>query len=433
MDFYLIDLISVFLETYTCYVFFNAIGEKRKHKFLIVINYLIFIFSMATLYYYEDNNIIKIAFLFVYCFILSLSNKIDKKFRWLSVLILFIIINAVELVVGFFMSLIFSTTVEIIKNSILYYTVGVLASKSITILIVKLIQFKYKSNEINLPKSVILLFSIFPIITLGVGILLIGVFGVDINPKYAGVGVISELLLIIANITVFYLFEIYAKKNNEEYFLKIEQESLKLQTKYLEEKIDKQIVSSKEMHDLKNKLFAIKNMLENNYTDGINKIDEVCEIVQGMQNITYTSNNAIDSLINSKKRTIDANNINFKCECYVCGFENYKEIDLCALIGNLLDNSIEACLNIKDRIIKLYFKQVDEYLNIIIKNTYSKDMVIQDFKTSKNNKYLHGFGLLNVETICKSYNGSIKIYQNDYFEVSVLLRNNATYVKKNVV
>lgn len=388
---------------------------------------------MATLYYFEDNNIIKIAFLFVYCFILSLSNKIDKKFRWLSVLILFIIINAVELVVGFFMSLIFSTTVEIIKNSILYYTVGVLASKSITILIVKLIQFKYKSNEINLPKSVILLFSIFPIITLGVGILLIGVFGVDINPKYAGVGVISELLLIIANITVFYLFEIYAKKNNEEYFLKIEQESLKLQTKYLEEKIDKQIVSSKEMHDLKNKLFAIKNMLENNYTDGINKIDEVCEIVQGMQNITYTSNNAIDSLINSKKRTIDDNNINFKCECYVCGFESYNEIDLCALIGNLLDNSIEACLNIKDRIIKLYFKQVDEYLNIIIKNTYSKDMIIQDFKTSKNNKDLHGFGLLNVETICKSYNGSIKIYQNDYFEVSVLLRNNATYVKKNVV
>lgn len=44
MYFYLIDLISVFLETYICYVFFNAIGEKRKHKFLIVINYLIFIF-----------------------------------------------------------------------------------------------------------------------------------------------------------------------------------------------------------------------------------------------------------------------------------------------------------------------------------------------------------------------------------------------------
>lgn len=33
MYFYLIDLISVFLETYICYVFFNAIGEKENINF----------------------------------------------------------------------------------------------------------------------------------------------------------------------------------------------------------------------------------------------------------------------------------------------------------------------------------------------------------------------------------------------------------------
>ena len=188
-------------------------------------------------------------------FILSLSHNISIKFRWLSVLMLFIIINVVEMLVGFIMSAVFSMTVSDIRETILYYTVGVLASKTLTFLIVKLIQFKNKTNDIKVSKSIIALYSIFPIITLVVGIILIGGFGTDIDPIYSVIGVIAEILLVIANISVFYIFERYARKTNIQFELQLEQEQLKIQSQYLEDKIEKQILSAKELHDFKIELF----------------------------------------------------------------------------------------------------------------------------------------------------------------------------------
>lgn len=424
MDFYLIDVLSIIFEALIINTFFNAVGSKGNNKWLKLVNYLSFILVLSVIYLLTDLVWIKLILLFVYMFVLSLSHNISIKLRWLSVLILFIIINVVEMLVGFIMSAVFFMTVSTIRETILYYTVGVLASKTLTFLIAKLIQFKNKTNDIKVSKSIIALYSIFPIITLAVGIILIGGFGADISPMYSVVGVIAEILLVIANISVFYIFERYARKTNTQFELQLEQEQLKLQSQYLEEKIEKQILSAKEMHDLKNQLFAIKQLLINNTSDGISKIDEICQVVEGMQCIVYTSNKSIDSLINSKKKEIDLNNISFKCDCYISGFDEINDLDLCVLLGNLLDNAIEACLKLESRrSIKLSFKQFDNYLNIIIRNTYINDNN-EKLYTTKVNKLIHGFGLKSVKSIVEKYEGNYQIIKADgFFTTSILLKN----------
>lgn len=423
MDFYLIDVLSIIFEALIINTFFDSVGSK-KNKWLKLGNYLSFILILSIIYLFVDIVWIKLIILFVYMFILSLSHNISIKFRWLSVLILFIIINVVEMLVGFIMSAVFSMTVSAIRETILYYTVGVLASKTLTFLIAKLIQFKNKTNDIKVSKSIIALYSIFPIITLAVGIILIGGFGADIDPIYSVIGVIAEILLVIANISVFYIFERYARKTNIQFELQLEQEQLKLQSQYLEEKIEKQTLSAKEMHDLKNELFAIKQLLLNNTDAGINKIDEICQVVEGMQSIVYTSNTSIDSLINSKKKEIDSNSINFKCDCYISGFDEINDMDLCILLGNLLDNAIEACLKLEcNKNIRLNFKQVDNFLNIIIKNTYNNENN-EELSTTKDNKLNHGYGLKSVKAIVEKYEGDFQVIKDDsYFTISILLKN----------
>ena len=424
MDFYLIDVLSIIFEALIINTFFDSVGNKKDNKWLKLGNYFSFILLLSIIYLFVDLVWIKLIILFVYMFILSLSHNISIKFRWLSVLILFIIINVIEMLVGFIMSAVFSMTVSAIRETILYYTVGVLASKTLTFLIAKLVQFKNKTNDLKVSKSIIALYSIFPIITLVVGIILIGGFGADIDPIYSTIGVVAEILLVIANISVFYIFERYARKTNIQFKLQLEQEQLKLQSQYLEEKIEKQTLSAKEMHDLKNELFAIKQLLLSNTDAGISKIDEICQVVEGMQSIIYTSNTSVDSLINSKKKEIDSNNIIFKCDCYISGFDEINDMDLCILLGNLLDNAIEACLKLEcNKNIRLNFKQVDNFLNIIIKNTYNNE-INEELLTTKENKINHGYGLKSVKSIVEKYEGDFQFIKDDsYFTISILLRN----------
>ena len=98
MDFYLIDVLSIIFEALIINTFFDSVGSKKNNKWLKLGNYLSFILILSIIYLFVDIVWIKLIILFVYMFILSLSHNISIKFRWLSVLILFIIINVVEMI-----------------------------------------------------------------------------------------------------------------------------------------------------------------------------------------------------------------------------------------------------------------------------------------------------------------------------------------------
>ena len=123
-------------------------------------------------------------------------------------------------------------------------------------------------------------------------------------------------------------------------------------------------------------------------------------------------------------KVIDEYNIDFKCECFVSGFDGIDVIDICVLLGNLLDNAIEACLKINsNRSIKLRFKQVENYFSIVVKNTFLNEDN-DDLVTTKENKMNHGFGIKSVKSIVKKYGGDFQIIKDDdYFIVSILLKN----------
>ncbi len=424
MYFHLIDIISILFEAFIIFSFYKSLGNKKINIWLLLSTYVSFILISSIITVFIDSSIIRMIVLFIYIFILSLLYEFNNKIRWFSILLLFIIINISEIIIGLLMTIIFSKTVNEIQNTLLYYTVGVLCSKSLAYLIIKFIQLKNKATSIKVSKSIILLYSILPIITLMIGIMLIGGLGTNITSRYSTYGVIAEILLVIANISVFYIFENYVNKANLEHKLELETEQHNIETKYLEEKIEKQILSAKEMHDLKNQLFAIKDLMHSDQNDGINKINEICEIVEGMQNIVYTTNTSLDSLINSKKTKINLYNIEFLCDCFIASFNNIDNIDLCIIVGNLLDNAVEASLKIEtNRKIILNFRQVNNFLNIIIKNRYNKEDN-QNLETTKNNKLNHGFGLNNIKSIIKKYDGNLQIIKDeDYFITSVLIKN----------
>ena len=109
----------------------------------------------------------------------------------------------------------------------------------------------------------------------------------------------------------------------------------------------------------------------------------------------------------------------------VPGNINISGVDLSVLIGNLLDNAMEACMQIpeeKDRFIRIYIDVIKKQLYISVTNSMSgrakrKGSIFQSDKEGN-----HGFGLVRIDSIVEKYQGYInRQTENGVFATEVML------------
>jgi len=183
-------------------------------------------------------------------------------------------------------------------------------------------------------------------------------------------------------------------------------------------------------HDLKNHLLILKKYSSEKDFEGIDRyIASFEETVEQVGFPTLSGNAMLDYVIGSKMHCVK------DVTCLVSGvFEDFSgvdDIDLAVLIGNLMDNAIDALskLDKKEKLIEVTLSVVNGYQNIIIKNDIESS-VINDNKnlfTTKENKRSHGFGLKSVRSITEKYNGICEFYEEDgkfCVQVALPLNNN---------
>jgi sensor histidine kinase regulating citrate/malate metabolism len=118
-----------------------------------------------------------------------------------------------------------------------------------------------------------------------------------------------------------------------------------------------------------------------------------------------------DAILNSKLSLAKARKIEVSAKAAVPEYISISEIDLCVIIGNLLDNAIEACLRIDDeagRYIRLYIDVKREHLYISITNTSGGAAEKRGGKYHSGKGENHGFGLLRVDRIVEKYGGYLR-------------------------
>lgn len=102
-------------------------------------------------------------------------------------------------------------------------------------------------------------------------------------------------------------------------------------------------------------------------------------------------------------------------------------IDLCVILGNTVDNAIEACEKLpsgKDRTIFVTCRCSSGFLFLTVQNPTAEKVIIRDnhISTTKQDKTLHGFGLLSLQSVVQRYNGNVKLSATDTdFMVSINL------------
>ena len=96
--------------------------------------------------------------------------------------------------------------------------------------------------------------------------------------------------------------------------------------------------------------------------------------------------------------------------------------DINVVVGNLLDNAIEAAGATDEKVLKGFITLEQGILKLRFTNSYKKEAEQQEGKRHiKKNRQHSGIGLKNVQEIVDKYNGIMKITEGQYFDIRVLL------------
>ena len=178
------------------------------------------------------------------------------------------------------------------------------------------------------------------------------------------------------------------------------------------------------VHDIHNHMIVMKELIEkDNIGDLKNYIDEVDEEFTEITYIVRTKNRILDIILNQKIQTARDNDIQFTIECSDLPKLKMMDLEICTLFGNLIDNALDACQEMKEQsFIDFKTKVQDNMLFIKIKNSIAEVPRMKDGElvTTKEEKELHGYGMKSVKRIVNKYEGVISYnVQADYFEVIV--------------
>ena len=131
----------------------------------------------------------------------------------------------------------------------------------------------------------------------------------------------------------------------------------------------------------------------------------------------------LDFIINYKKQAMDQKEIRFRLELDVYEYP-FEEAELGILLGNLLDNAIEACEKCEPGKREIYLRIWNARYRFMLKlaNSSSKSPAVkgQKFLTDKADKNAHGMGVELVKRILKKYDGDIDFhYDGKHFEAKL--------------
>lgn len=165
-------------------------------------------------------------------------------------------------------------------------------------------------------------------------------------------------------------------------------------------------------HDYHNHIQAMKAYLElERYKDMDIYLDELAMDLTDIDTIVKTGNIMVDSILNSKLSLAISRDIHINAKAIVPKDLQVLDIDLCVIIGNLMDNAMEATIKIKDpkhRFIRVYIREMKGQLYISITNSVGGEVkkINLEYITTKLGLN-HGFGLKRIDKIVNKYNGFV--------------------------
>lgn len=225
--------------------------------------------------------------------------------------------------------------------------------------------------------------------------------------------IVSSLCVIVSILLTYIFYGKTARKLNELYKSKSENDRVKTDEAYYEI-LDKQNEQLKTIiHDEKNHLAAIKSLA--NKPEVSEYIDFIYGQIQEISVFGNTKNKILDLTINKYQYICDSENINFYVSIRTSNLIQIEKPDLITLLGNLLDNAVESAKKSKERKIELSINKANGFdvLTCINSCDYEPHYIGHNLESTKISSGFHGLGVKSIKRIVKKYNGNFEWEYNE--------------------
>ena len=217
------------------------------------------------------------------------------------------------------------------------------------------------------------------------------------------INVISILLLIMEQ-------KVYEQKTRQQVMLSAYQQK----EKDIESILDMHRQNSKQRHDFKNVILLIKELIrDEQYNKATEMLDKYSEGYKNNNLTEIVSDNIVLNYLLNRKIN-QCREVGIDMACYILGnIAGVDDMDLYILLENLCDNAIEAAGQCEKPSIKLQIAEDNASMYIDIGNTTSGNVLKNNphMNTTKKDKNMHGFGIMNIRDIIDKYNGTINYEQ----------------------
>jgi len=395
-------------------IFFDKSINAKKIQICLFMGYWII---NSGLYLIFNNPIINLLNNIILFFLLTFNYISSIYKRILATVAVYIISMATESIIYYIISLFITeqNNINILGNiisRILFYF--------IIILLTNLKDIKMINNKISFSYIAILVTIFICSIYVSIALAYDKLRNNDISIALGIAG------LLIINIFTVYIYDILNKNYKKELEHKLIERQNDFYMKQLE--IMQQSLTNIESmkHDMKNHMISINSISDDGVKvrEYINKFFKLSKV---SEEYSKSGNVIVDSILNYKLYEAMKKEIEVELKIKIPPQLNILPFDISVILGNILDNAIEAASKLKDNkkiTIDIYVEKSSLYIHII--NTFGGNIIIEDkkYKTTHSDKNNHGFGLLNVNSVLEKYHGGINITNTEtLFSVKIILDN----------
>ena len=432
------------LDIYALYYFLKRLlGESDKNNIMITV-----LLGSAIICSTLINTIVGlvniIALTTMIVLLTLIFSLIFNKNKSVKVLILLTIgltlMFLIELIIVNSISIFFRISPKMLLEINYYKLIAVILTKTTFIVIVNLGKNSFR-EMFNWVKQL----SIYPILILIVVNLLI-VFMAFIFYSYADTNNKGEIAYIIGmgiaaivvSCIIIWIIKKMIEQQKREFLWQIREKEYENQHIYIAHIQDVIQTLRAQRHDFNNYVSTIYGLIH------LGKLEEAKKYILNLSNDVVDLNEIVNvyhpvvgAVLNMKKEKAAISKIDFNVDVDIPNKLPFDFVDLSTILGNLLDNAIEACEKIPHLSpkvdIKIYMKDI--HMIIKIENSKSDKVIygndkLRRFVTTKVDKENHGLGLMNVRKAVNKYNGVIKIQDKGtefLVDIALPVKENAVF------
>lgn len=425
----IIELTTSVFEIVIAYMFLkDFLGKTEKPKISKAMGFLLFLIVSIVSNNFFNIDVAKLVGFMLGTFLLSFVFGGDLKLKLFSTVLFtgFMLISETLAFLGIISFVNINAQVALEDNT--PKLLGIIISKIISLIIVKVVCYFKKKENVKIPLLTWVPLMFVPVISTITLYVIFEFYQITGLTDITVISLLAAIGLLFVNILIFYLFESILDKTSVKMHNSLLEQQIEYQTKHFEELECSQNETRKIRHDMKNHMLCLFDFAKNKKCEeAVNYIENLIDSIEDNGNKISTGNPALDAMLNAKIMQAKKHNITVNTVIEIPSNINIQPIDFCVILGNSLDNAIEACNRIEggDKNIDIILAFSNDKLIYKITNTTNGKVKKSGkfFITSKGDLFNHGLGLENIERVVLKNNGTLNIEhsKDNIFELSIVI------------